>query len=141
MAINEQHRQLEIARSLAEQARTLAHSTMTVPSPPDSYDLLGELVGTLDSLQNVCQQLAAWHTKAVDGQHYQGEDANGDGATGTVTAAEKLEQAVTAINTASAAISAAHTANGVVRWFDTPPLAASVRPPGSNVVSRRAEVS
>ncbi|MDJ0336556.1 hypothetical protein QMG83_15110 [Salinibacterium sp. G-O1] len=120
MAVNEQHRQLHVAVELAEQARTLAHSTRTVPSPPDSYDLLAELVGTLDSLQLVCQQLAAWHTDTVDGKHYQGEDSTGDGATGTVAAAAKLDQAADAIATASAAVSAAHTANGVVRWFDTP---------------------
>lgn len=37
MAVNEQHRQVEIARELAEQARTLAQSTRDVPAPFESY--------------------------------------------------------------------------------------------------------
>ena len=119
MPVNEQHRQLEVVRELAEHVRTLAHSTRIVPSLPDSYDLLAEFVGTLDSLQVVCQQPVAWHTGVVDGHHYQGEDSTGDGAIGTFAAAEKLDQDATAIGTASAAVSAAYTVNGVVRWFDT----------------------
>lgn len=45
--------------------------------------------------------------------------SRGDGATGTVTAAANLEQAATALDAASAALEAAHSANGVVRWFET----------------------
>src|SRR3546814_3345668 len=87
MAVNEEHRQVEVARDLSSQARTPAHSTRDVPAPFDSYTLLGELVATVDDLQQVCQQLGLWHSRVVDGEHYAGEDNRGDGATGTVTAA------------------------------------------------------
>lgn len=120
MAINEEHRQVEVARALSEQTRTLAHSTRNVPAPADSYTLLGELGSAVDDLEQVCRQLAAWHGRVVDGTDYQGEDDRGDGGTGTVTAAVELERAAAALNAASTALSAAHSANGVVRWFDTP---------------------
>lgn len=54
------------------------------------------------------------------GTHYEGEDDRGDGATGTVTAAAGLRQAATALSEATQALMAAHSANGVVRWYDTP---------------------
>lgn len=118
MAVNEQYRQVEVARELSAQARTLAHSTRDVPAPFDSYTLLGELTATVDDLEQVCRQLGAWHASVVDGKHYAGEDARGDGATGTVTAAAELERAAASLDAASAALRAAHSANGVVRWFD-----------------------
>ena len=118
MTINEQHRQVEVARDLSAQARTLVHSTRDVPAPFESYTLLGELVATVDDLEQVCRQLGTWHSTVVDGKHYEGEDDRGDGATGTVTAAAELERAATALSAASAALRDAHSANGVVRWFD-----------------------
>lgn len=118
MTVNEQHRQVEVARDLEALAKTLAHSTRDVPAPFDSYTLLGELTATVDNLEHVCRQLAVWHARVVDGTHYQGEDERGDGATGTVTAAAELERAAAALDTASAALRAAHSANGVVRWYD-----------------------
>lgn len=117
MSINEEHRQLGVAAQLAEASRTLAHSTRDVPAPADSYDLLGELVATVDSLEQVCRQLGSWHANVVDGVHYRGEDERGDGATGTVTAAAELQRAAAALDAASTALRTAHDANGVVRWF------------------------
>ncbi len=118
MAENEQHRQVEVARDLSAQARTLAHSTRDVPAPFDSYTLLGELVATVDDLEQVCRQLGGWHSRVVDGTHYAGEDSRGDGGTGTVTASAELERAAAALSAAAEALRAAHSANGVVRWFD-----------------------
>lgn len=118
MAVNEQRRQVEVARDLSAQARTLAHSTKDVPAPFDSYTILGELVAAVDDLEQVCRQLGAWHSNVVDGEHYAGEDSRGDGATGTVTAAAELERAAAALDAAATALRDAHSANGVVRWFD-----------------------
>lgn len=120
MAINEAHRQADLAAELEHAARALAHSTGTVPVPSDSYRLLGDLHATTDHLAQVCQQLAAWHDRVEDGTHYEGEDDRGDGATGTVTAAAGLHQAASALSEATQALMAAHSANGVVRWYDTP---------------------
>lgn len=119
MASNEQHRQVEAARELEAAARTLAHSTRTVPSPADSYDLLGELGATIDHLEQVCTQLGRWHSKALDGVHYEGEDERGDGATGTLSSASDLARAARYLTSAAQQVHAAHSANGVVRWRDT----------------------
>lgn len=116
MAVNEQGRQVEVAGELERTARVLAHSTGDVPSPFDSYRLLGELAPTVTHLEQVCRQLAAWHRQVVDGQQYLGEDDRGDGATGTVEAAAQLDAAAAALGQAGDAIRAAHAANGVVRW-------------------------
>ena len=118
--MNEEGRQVEVAEAMEEQSRTLAHSTRDVPSPPDSYRLLGELNATVTHLEQVCQQLSVWHTNAIDGVHYAGEDERGDGATGTVLAAAELDRAATALQAAGDAIASAHSANGVVRWMANP---------------------
>lgn len=116
MAINAEHQQVAAAGALEEAARTLAHSTRDVPNPVDSYRLLSELGPTMDHLQQVSRQLAAWHRRVVDGREYRGEDESGDGVTGTLEAAEQLEAAASALEQAGDALRAAHNANGVVRW-------------------------
>ncbi len=118
MAINEEYRQLEVAREAEELLRTLAHSTRAVPNPQDSYPLLGELVAMVDHLTQVTRQLAHWHAGTEDGTHYAGEDG---GTTGSTHAAgNALNEARQALRTASEAISKAYTANGVVRWYPEP---------------------
>lgn len=117
MAVNEQHRQVEIAVELDEAARLLAHSTRDVPNPIDSYRLLAELGPTVDHLQQVVRQLSGWHRRVIDGREYLGEDEAGDGVTGTLEAAEQLEAAAAAMDRAGEALRAAHAANGVIRWI------------------------
>lgn len=113
--MNEDSRQTEVADEVEAAARQLAHSTRSVPSPPDSYVLLGALGATTMSLAQVVQQLARWHDNAVEGVEHLGEDENGDGS-GTATAAKELRQAAEALVVAADHIAAAHSANGVVRW-------------------------
>ncbi|WEO76019.1 hypothetical protein BJQ94_11610 [Cryobacterium sp. SO2] len=122
MAVNEEGRQPEIANELAEAARTLAHSTRTVPRPSDSYELLGALADAQAALGQVYAQLDAWHCAAVDGRHYDGEDERGipgqpaAGTTGTVSVSLRTATAK-AMATANLLLKA-HNTNGVVRWFD-----------------------
>lgn len=122
MAINEEGRQAEIAHELVEVAQTLAHSTRAVPRPSDSYELLGALSAAQESLAQVYAQLAAWHGAAVDGTHYNGEDDHsipGAPAAGPHGHATQLLTAAAASATEAAElINKAHSANGVVRWFD-----------------------
>lgn len=118
MTINEEGRQLAIASELEATARTLAHSTRAVPSPADSYRLLGELNATADHLAQVLKQLAAWHSSAEDGVHYNGEDG---GTVASPTAAcIELTEASQAVAKAAEHIGRAHSHNGVVRWYDSP---------------------
>lgn len=118
MTINEESRQVAIAGELEATARTLAHSTRAVPSPIDSYRLLGELNATADHLAQVLNQLAAWHGSAEDGMHYDGE-AGGTLASPTAAGIE-LTEASQAVTKAAEHISRAHSHNGVVRWYDSP---------------------
>jgi hypothetical protein len=53
MAINQEGRQIEIANQLVEAARTLAHSTRSIPNPSDSYQLLGALGAVQEALAQI----------------------------------------------------------------------------------------
>lgn len=118
MTVNEEHRQLDVAREVEASARTLAHSTRTVPSPSESYALLGELGAIVDHLAQVVDQLSAWHGRTEDGVHYDGEAG---GLHGSAEAAGKeLGDAARTLRDASEHINHAHSLNSVVRWFDTP---------------------
>ena len=122
MATNEEGRQTEIANELVEIAQTLAHSTRAVPRPSDSYELLASLSAAQESLAQVYKQLAAWHEAAVDGKHYTGEDDHsipGAPAVGTHGhTTSLLTMAAASATEAAELVNEAHSANGVVRWFD-----------------------
>lgn len=115
MAINEEDRQIKVANELVTAAATLAHSTRTVPSAPDSYRLLGELASTLDSLEQVCRQLAQWHNNAEDGHDYDGQDTDEFGTAATYAGSE-LVTAAESLAHAGYAAGKAHSANGTIRW-------------------------
>lgn len=118
MAINEQERQLEVARDAEELLRTLAHSTRDVPNPRDSYSMLGELGAIIDHVAQVCEQLASWHGRVEDGKHYEGEDG---GSTGSArAAADELTTAASALRLTSNHVNRAHSLNAVVRWYPEP---------------------
>lgn len=118
MAINEQGRQLEVAREAKELLRTLAHSTRDVPNPRDSYSILGELGAIIDHVAQVCDQFASWHNRVEDGTHYKGEDGGTEGSA-RATAAE-LTTAAGALRLASNHVGHAHSHNAVVKWYPEP---------------------
>lgn len=105
MAVNEEHRQAEIASELESLTRTLAHSTRTIPVPEDSYALLGDLQAVTDHMRQVCDQLAAWHDRAA-----------------SPAAAADLRDAAVALDEASHAIAHAHAINGQIRWGPDRPI-------------------
>ena len=124
MAVNEEQRQTTIAAELAELARTLAHSTRQIPRPSDSYTLLGELSAAQRSLAQVYEQLSMWHDQVQTGVHHDGEDPSAEvaaygagGAAGRV--ASLLREAAERAGLAEDSLREAHSANGVIRWFDS----------------------
>lgn len=122
MSINDEARQVAIADQLAETARTLAHSTRSVPRPSGSYSLIASLVQAQESLAQVYVQLAAWHGRVIDGTHY--NDAHGPSndtevARNIVTAC--LGFASDEACRAALELRTAHSANGIIRWFDEIP--------------------
>lgn len=119
MAINEETSAVEIADLLAETIKSLAHSTRAIPRPIDSYALLADLAQAQEILAQVYGQLAAWHGRVLDGTHYNGED--GRSTTGEPAAEQVrglLELAAHEADQAAAQLRKAHSANGVIRWFD-----------------------
>lgn len=118
MAINEEGRQLEIAREAEELLRTLAHSTRDVPNPRDSYSMLGELGSIIDHVAQVCDQLASWHSRVEDGKHFEGEDGGRSGS--PLAAAAELNAAADALKLAANQVNGAHSHNSVVRWYPQP---------------------
>ena len=124
MAVNEETRQLEIAHQLVETVQLLAHSTRTIPRPFDSYALLADLGHAQETLVQVYAQLAAWHGRVLDGTHYNGEDGRGTGdQPATEQVAALLELAAHEADQAADQFRKAHSANGIIRWFDEVPEA------------------
>lgn len=105
--MNEDYQQVEIAAEAEERLRTLAHSTRTVPTPSDSYGMLGELRSSIEHLEQVCRQLGAWHAGLQEGEHFVVDDRRSDGA-GTTITATALERGADAINAVSEELSFAH---------------------------------
>lgn len=112
MAINEEHRQLEIAREAAASLRTLAASTHDISNPPESTELLGELGTIVDHVTQICEQVAAWHDRVELGKHYNGDDGGYP-----QTAARALAAAVDSLKLASKDVHRAQRRNDVVLWY------------------------
>jgi hypothetical protein len=115
MAINEEGRQVDVAREIEELLRTLAHSMRDVPNPHDSYSMLGALGAIIDHVAQACDQLAGWHSRVEDGTHYEGEDGDAEGSARAV--AVELSTAANVLKLASSHVSRAHSHNAVVRWY------------------------
>lgn len=121
MAINEEHRQAEIAGELEELARTFAHSTRAIPNPQNSYDMLGDLATMVDHLEQVCDQLAKWHETVEDGVHYDGREPGREGTHPTISVAYYLREAAHEhLRLAAGAIRSAQQRNSELRWYPEP---------------------
>ncbi len=119
VAVNEESRQVEIAETLSEVARSLVHSTKAVPRPFDSYTLLGNLTAAQEALAQIYTQLAKWHGQVLQGVHHSGEDERGSlDNPGWARAELELQDAARHAAAAVASLRRAHSANGVVKWFD-----------------------
>ena len=119
MAVNEESRQVEIAETLSEVARSLVRSTRVVPRPFDSYSLLGSLAVAQEVLAQIYAQLAEWHGQVLQGVHHSGEDERGSlDNPGWARAELELQDAAHHAAAAEASLRRAHSANGVVKWFD-----------------------
>ena len=110
---------LQSANMLDEAAHDLACGTRAINRPYDSYVLLGRLTAAQRLLAQVFEQLADWHSRVVDGAHYNGEDGFAVGlAPGVIRAELALRDAADLAGQVEDSLMLAHSANGVVRWFD-----------------------
>ncbi|KXC04945.1 hypothetical protein ACFUTX_04935 [Microbacterium sp. NPDC057407] len=110
--------------------RALAHATRTFDNPAQTYEVVGDLLGGLRSLEQVLDQLALAHTNADaiartdDGDHWAGvEEAH--------AAALALRRASTLVARAGLALDRASQHSGRIAWdsLSTPePVSESLVP-------------
>lgn len=98
---------VEDAADAREAVRALAHASRAFADPADTYQVVGELLGTLRSLEEVLEQVAAAHVLHQDkafldnGDHEAGVDEAWAAANALRSAAELVQSAETAVDQAS----------------------------------------
>lgn len=98
---------VEDATETREAARALSHASRAFADPADIYQVVGELLGTLRSLEQVLEQVAAAHVRHQDkafldnGNHEAGVDEAWAAANALRRAAELVQAAETALDQAS----------------------------------------
>jgi hypothetical protein len=110
--------------------RALAHATRTFDDPAQTYEVVGDLLGGLRSLEQVLDQLAFAHTssdaiaRTDDGDHWAGvEEAH--------AAALALRRASTLVARAGLALDRASQHSGRIAWGSSaaaPPVSESLAP-------------
>ena len=95
------------ATETRQAVRALAHASRAFADPEDTYQMVGELLGTLRSLEQVLEQVAAAHVLHQDkafldnGDHEAGVDEAWAAANALRRAAELVQSAETAVDQAS----------------------------------------
>jgi hypothetical protein len=95
------------ATETRQAVRALAHASRAFADPEDTYQVVGELLGTLRSLEQVLEQVAAAHVLHQDkafldnGDHEAGVDEAWAAANALRSAAELVQSAETAVDQAS----------------------------------------
>ncbi|HMN40380.1 MAG TPA: hypothetical protein PKE29_06005 [Phycisphaerales bacterium] len=95
------------ATETRQAVRALAHASRAFADPADTYQVVGELLGTLRSLEQVLEQVAAAHVLHQDkafldnGDHEAGVDEAWAAANALRRAAELIQSAETAVDQAS----------------------------------------
>lgn len=95
------------ATETRQAVRALAHASRAFADPEDTYQVVGELLGTLRSLEQVLEQVAAAHVLHQDmafldnGDHEAGVDEAWAAANALRRAAELVQSAETAVDQAS----------------------------------------
>jgi len=95
------------ATETRQAVRALAHASQTFADPEDTYQVVGELLGTMRSLEQVLEQVAAAHVLHQDkafldnGDHEAGVDEAWAAANALRRAAELVQSAETAVDQAS----------------------------------------
>ncbi|WP_416447044.1 hypothetical protein AB3K78_06970 [Leucobacter sp. HNU] len=98
-----------------EAMRALAHASRTFDRPEDMYGVLGDLLGSVRSLEQVLTQIATVHENMRD----RAADDAGDRATGVrdaLATAGELRQAAALIGEAERRLDAASAAAGRIAW-------------------------
>ncbi len=102
-----------------ESVRGLAHASRVFADPADTYQVIGELLGTLRSLEQVLEQLAAAHVRDQGRAFLDNGDRSG-GLIEADAAALALRHAAAAIGHAERAVDDAAQHSGRIAWHPAP---------------------
>lgn len=113
--------------------RALAHATRSFDDPAQTYEVVGDLLGGLRSLEQVLDQLAFAHTSAEamartdDGDHWGGVEE-------AYAAANALRRASSLVARAGLAVDRASQHSGRIAWDSSAAVASS--PVAESIVPR-----
>jgi len=112
---------VEDATEAREAVRALAHASRAFADPADTYQMVGELLGTLRSLEQVLEQVAATHVRHQDKAFLDNGDRSG-GLIEADAAARALRRASTLVGQAERAVNEASQHSGRIAWHPAPAL-------------------
>lgn len=107
------------AGEVRESGRALAHASRAFLDPADTYQVVGELLGTLRSLEQVLEQVASAHVRDQDKAFLDNGDRSG-GLIEADAAARALRRAAAAIGQAERAVDEASQHSGRIAWHPAP---------------------
>lgn len=110
---------VEDAADARESVRALAHASRAFRDPADTYQVVGELLGTLRSLEQVLEQVAAAHVRDQGRAFLDNGDRSG-GLIEADSAARALRRAAAAIGQAERAVDVASQRSGRIAWHPAP---------------------
>lgn len=119
---------VEDADEAREALRGLAYATRHFDAAEDTYPVLGSITRSVEGLQQVLEQLAAWHRT---NQPSAASDT-GDRAAGSLEAAraaDALTRAAEALDRVWEAANAAWSHNGAITWQPNTPTTPPTRAP------------
>lgn len=102
-----------------ESMRALAHASRAFRDPADIYQVVGELLGTLRSLEQVLEQVAAAHVRDQGSAFLDNVDRSG-GLIEADAGARALRRAAAAVGQAERAVDEASQHSGRIAWHPTP---------------------
>jgi hypothetical protein len=119
---------VEDADEAREALRGLAYATRHFDAAEDTYPVLGSITRSVEGLQQVLEQLAAWHrTNQPSAASDTGDRAAG--ALEAVRAADALTRAAEALDRVWEAANAAWSHNGAITWQPNTPTTPPTRAP------------
>lgn len=119
---------VEDATETREAVRALAHASRAFADPADTYQVVGELLGTLRSLEQVLEQVAAAHVRHQDRAFLDTGDRSG-GLIEADTTVRALRRASALVGQAERAVDEASQHSGRIAWHPTPALDAPALDP------------
>ena len=107
------------ATETRQAVRALAHASRAFADPEDTYQVVGELLGTLRSLEQVLEQVAAAHVLHQDKAFLDNGDHEA-GVNEAWAAANALRRAAELVQSAENAVDQASQHSSYIAWHPAP---------------------